>query len=313
MRPRATHTGRPTLTAAPVLALAVLLGASAATASAGQRFGVDSARALTARAVAKRPAVKPERAPRAPKPAPKPAPGPEAEPAPQDAPAPEPAPAPGEGLLFSGNFEAGFAGWYVQSLPSRATLFSSGAFQGSRAARFEVRDGDVEPDTGSERSEVSGPKFDEGEDLYVRDALRFPSAATYAGPWQIIQQLHETSWSGSPGIALFLDEDRVLQLGAGDGSPTFWRSDPLQADRWYDLVYRVKLSKDPGTGFVEVWLDGARQTLPGGQSRAYGQTIQAARTYIKAGIYRARSSTGTSLVEHDAIAIGTSLAAVAGS
>jgi len=286
------------------------MGASAATASAAPRFGVSAARALNARAVTKQPGVKPEKAPRPPKT--RPAPVPEAEPAPQPAPAPTSSPAPGEGLLFRGDFEAGFAGWYVQSLPGRATIFSGGAFEGSGAARFEVRDGDVEPDTGSERSEVEGPKFDEGDDLYVRDAIRFPGAATYDGPWQIVQQLHETSWSGSPGLALFLDRDRVLQLGAGDGSPMFWRSAALQADRWYDLVYRVKLSQDAGTGFVEVWLDGAQQTLRNGQSRAYGQTIQAARTYIKAGIYRSRSSTGTSLVEHDAILIGTSLAAVTG-
>jgi hypothetical protein len=200
----------------------------------------------------------------------------------------------------------------VQSLSSRATLFSEGAFQGARGARFEVRDGDVEPDTGSERSEVSGPTFNEGQDLYVRDAIRVPGTSTYQGPWQIIQQLHESSWGGSPGIALFLDASRVLQLGAGDGSPTYWRSSPLQADRWHDLVYRVKLSQDSSVGFVEVWLDGVQQKLLNGQSRAYGQTIQTARTYLKAGIYRSKSSTGTSLVEHDGILVGTSFAAVSG-
>ena len=94
-------------------------------------------------------------------------------------------------VLFRGDFDAGFAGWYVQSLSSRVTLFSAGAFQGTQAARFEVRDGDVEPDTGSERSEVSGPTFDEGQDLYIRDAIRIPGAYSYQGPWQIVQQLHE--------------------------------------------------------------------------------------------------------------------------
>ena len=218
----------------------------------------------------------------------------------------------GDSSLFRGDFEAGFNDWYVQSIPSRATLFSAGVFQGSNAARFEVRDGDIEPDTGSERSEVSGPTFDEGQDIYVRDAIRVPGATSFQGSWQIIQQLHETDWGGSPGIAVFLSSSRVLQLGAGAGSPTHWRSDQLQADRWYDLVYRIKLSRDPGVGFVEVWLDGVQQTLLNGQIRSYGQTIQTAHTYLKAGIYRARSSTGTSLVEHDNIVIGTSLGTVMG-
>jgi hypothetical protein len=213
-------------------------------------------------------------------------------------------------LLFDGNFDSGFGSWYVQSLSSRATLFSSGAFEGSQAARFEVQQGDVEPDTGSQRSEVSGPTFDEGEDLYIRDAIRVPSGNTFNVPWQIIQQLHEEDWSGSPGMAVMLDNKHSLKLGSGDGSRTFWQGPSLQPDRWYDLVYRVNLSQDPGTGFVEVWLNGAQQTLANGQTRIYGETIQAAQTYLKAGIYRSKSSTGTSIVEHDSIVVGTSYAAV---
>ncbi|HEU4904916.1 MAG TPA: heparin lyase I family protein [Solirubrobacterales bacterium] len=268
------------------------------------------------------PSPSPQPAPTpAPEPGPAPQPAPEPEPAPQPAPDPEPAPAPtpepapepkpSGTLHFNGDFDAGFKGWYVQSLSSRATLFSGGAFEGTQAVRFEVRDGDVEPDTGAERSEVSGPTFDEGQDLYIRDAIRIAGSSSYQGPWQIIQQLHEEHWSGSPGMALFLAADDSLTLGAGDGSPTFWRSARLQRDRWYDLVYRVKLGSSSSTGFVEVWLDGVQQTLADGRPRAYGQTIQAAQTYLKAGIYRSKSSTGTSIVEHDAIVAGSSYAAVA--
>jgi hypothetical protein len=213
-------------------------------------------------------------------------------------------------ILFRGDFDSGFESWHVQSLSYRATLQTAGAFQGSQAARFEVEPGDVEPETGSQRSEVSGPTFAEGQDIYIRDAIRIPASNSYAGDWQIVQQLHETSWSSSPGMALFLDDDRALELGAGDGSQTFWQSAPLQSDRWYDLVYRVNLSQDPSAGFVEVWLDGVKESLAGGQTRIYGQTIQAAHTYLKAGIYRSTSGTGTSVVEHDAIVVGTSYSAV---
>jgi hypothetical protein len=243
-------------------------------------------------------------------PTPAPEPTPEPAPAPAPEPAPAPAPAPSGSVLFNGNFDAGFKGWYVQSLSTRATLFSSGAYQGSEAARFEVRQGDVEPDTGSQRSEVSGPTFKEGQDLYFRDAIRVPAGNTYSTPWQIIQQQHEEDWSGSPGMAVFLDNQQALKIGAGDGSPTFWQGPVLQSNRWYDLVYRVKLSQSSATGFVEVWLDGVQQKLINGQTRIYGQTIQMPETYLKAGIYRSKSSTGTSIVEHDAIEVGTSYAAV---
>jgi Polysaccharide lyase len=259
------------------------------------------------------PAPEPSPTPK-PSPSPAPAPTPTPEPSPEPAPAPTPAPtpatAPGGTLLFDGDFDAGFKGWYVQSLSSRATLFSSGAFQGTQAAHFEVRPGDIEPDTGSQRSEVSGPTFKEGQDLYFRDAIRIPSANTYSAPWQIIQQLHEEDWNGSPGIAVFLENDHALRLGAGDGSPTFWQGPVLQTNRWYELIYRVKLSQDSSVGFVEIWLDGVQQSLVNRQTRIYGQTIQMPETYLKAGIYRSKSSTGTSIVEHDAIRVGTSLASV---
>jgi hypothetical protein len=223
--------------------------------------------------------------------------------------APAAAPAENPEVLFRGNFDSGFGGWHLQSLAARATLFSSGAFQGSQAARFEVQAGDVEPETGSQRSEVSGPTFDEGQDLYIRDAIRVPSGNTYSAPWQIVQQLHEEEWNGSPGMAVFLDNRHALEIGPGDDSRTYWQGPSLQADRWYDLVYRVNLSQDPSTGFVEVWLDGVQQTLANGQTRIYGQTTQMPKTYLKAGIYRSKSSTGTSIVEHDAIVVGSSYAA----
>jgi hypothetical protein len=218
----------------------------------------------------------------------------------------------GEEVLFKATFDAGFGGWYVQSLNGRAITSTSDPFEGSRAARFEVRDGDVEPDTGSERSEVSGPTFNEGEDLYIRDAILVPPKSTYAGPWQIVQQLHEEGWSGSPGMAVFVDSKGSLKIGAGDGSPSFWTSSKLKKDYWHDLVYHVKLSRDPRVGFVEVWLDGVRQSLNNSKVRAYGKTIQAAQTYLKVGIYRSKASRGTSIVEHDDIVVGTSLAAVTG-
>jgi outer membrane biosynthesis protein TonB len=260
------------------------------------------------------PAPNPQPAPSpAPEPAPAPSPAPERPPAP-DPPPPEPAqsPQPDGEVLFKSTFDSGFAGWYVQSLAGRASISSLQPFEGSGAARFEVQAGDVEPDTGAERSEVSGPTFKEGEGLYFRDAIRVPSGNTFSTPWQIVQQLHEENWNGSPGVAVFLDSEPALQIGAGDRSPTYWTSSKLEEDRWYELIYRVKLSQDSSTGFIEVWLDGVQQSLLNGQTRMYGQTMQTGETYLKAGIYRSETSTGTSIVEHDSIVVGTSLAAVTG-
>ncbi|MBS1886869.1 MAG: heparin lyase I family protein [Actinobacteria bacterium] len=236
-------------------------------------------------------------------------------PAPPPVPAP-PAPTaaatepPGK-VLFEGSFDGSFAGWYVlQSLPSRATISTAHPYMGSGAGRFEVQPGDIEPATGSQRSEVTGPTFHEGEDIYVRDDIRVPLGYTFQGPWQLINQLHETAVGGSPGNATFLDQNRRISFGHGDSSTIYWRGPQLEPERWYDLVYRVNLSQNPSVGFVELWFDGVQQTLSNGQTRMYSQTMQTPETYLKAGIYRSATSTGTSIVEHDNIVVGTSLAAV---
>ena len=101
----------------------------------------------------------PSTPPPAPEPPPAPPPAPEPPPAQNPPPEPEPPPPsqPAGEVLFKATFDSGFGGWYVQSLPGRASTLSSEPFEGKKAARFEVRPGDVEPDTGSQRSEVSGP------------------------------------------------------------------------------------------------------------------------------------------------------------
>jgi Polysaccharide lyase len=212
------------------------------------------------------------------------------------------------GVLFNGGFDNGFVGWHVQALSYGASIFGQG-FSGS-AARFEVRQGDVEPETGSNRAEVSGPTFDEGQELFVRDTIRVPSSSSFDSSWQLIQQLREEDWGGSPGMAVFLEDSRQLKIGAGDSSPMYWKGPTLEPNRWYDLVYRVKLSQDSNVGFVEVWLDGVPQKMVNGETRIYGQTIQRPQNYIKTGIYRSSSSTGTSVVEHDNVIVGTSYEAV---
>jgi Polysaccharide lyase len=215
--------------------------------------------------------------------------------------------------IFQGDFDNGFGTWKVlQSMADRTTIVSASPDQGTANARFEVREGDVEPATGSERAEVTGPTFEEGADIYISDAVRVPVGNTFQGSWQLIQQLHDygEGYNGSPGMGVFLENPARLRLGPGNGSQTFWTSPNLETEHWYKLVYHVKLSRNPTVGFAEVWLNGVQQPMTNGQLRVYGQTMNTTHTYLKAGIYRSQFSTGTSIVEHDDINVGTSLAAV---
>jgi Polysaccharide lyase len=207
-------------------------------------------------------------------------------------------------VLFTSDLERGdFPEWYVQALPGRVRLVHSSPYEGRANARFEVRPGDVEPDTGSQRAELSGPTYHEGQDLYVRTAFRVPKANSFRGPWELIQQFHDESDTGSPGTAVFFTSDGRMRVGAGDSSQIDWNSPRLQTDRWYELVYRVKLSRDPRVGFVEVWFDGRRQRLGNGRFRDYGETMHLSEAYLKTGIYRSQYSEGVSVIEDDSVIV----------
>jgi Polysaccharide lyase len=223
-------------------------------------------------------------------------------------------PTPGPPLIFDGSFGNELKNWYSQAISSRVSTVPDTGPGGGEAARFEVRDGDVEPQTGSQRAELVAPMFfDEGQDLYIHDEIRVPSGNTFDAPWQIIQQLHEDSSENSPGVAVFLENDHSLRISSGDSSIPYWDGPVLQTDRWYDLTYRVLLSQNENVGTIEVWLDGVPQRLANGATAIHGPTATARRTFFKTGIYRSRESTGTSVVEHGDLMIGSSLAAVEGS
>lgn len=208
-------------------------------------------------------------------------------------------------VVFVSNFEReGFPEWFMQALPHRARIVHGQPYEGDGNALFEVRPGDVEPQTGSQRAEGTGPTFEEGDDIYVRTAFRIPKDNSFRGPWQLIQQFHEAEgWGGSPGTAIFLTSDRRIRIGHGDATELDWQSKPLATDRWYDLTYRVKFSSDPKVGFMEVWFDGKKQRLRDGHFRQYGFTTQMKHTYLKTGIYRSRYSHGISRIEDDSLVI----------
>ena len=134
-------------------------------------------------------------------------------------------PMPGQ-VLFVGDFEGPeFPEWYLQALPGRARIVHTSPYEGAGNARFEVRPGDVEPETGSNRAEATGPTYHEGDDLYIRAAFRIPAENTFHGNWELIQQFHESDgWEASPGTAVFLTSQRRLRIGHGDSSQIDWQS-----------------------------------------------------------------------------------------
>jgi hypothetical protein len=208
-------------------------------------------------------------------------------------------------------FETGdFSQWREQQcLRDRLSVGSKppSSFEGRYRARLEVRDGDEEPDTGSERCELVGPSLPSERERWYRQAIYVPSASDPPDSWQIMSQWY-SNYGGSPPLALFHDRGLPMRwsLRHGDSSRTYWRSRELERDEWHEIVVGVFLSQAPSRGWVEVWLDGKRQTLENGRTRMHGQTRGATRGSFKTGIYRSPNSTGRSVEYVDGYSVGTS-------
>lgn len=202
---------------------------------------------------------------------------------------------------FTGDFETGNLSQFVytQAIPGRATVVKSPVAQGTYAGRFEVKEGDEEPDTHSQRAEVvPGGLFYEGDVRYFHIRARV-SSWDYTH-WGLIWQLHDES-AGSPPVCLEIYKEGstpYLSLQNGAGSPVYWQAAlPGGSETWFELVVRVAFGKE---GSIKAWLNGTPQTLANGKTIYEGvNTLGTAPDFDKLGIYRSKEAIGTAVIYHD--------------
>ncbi|MGA5463061.1 polysaccharide lyase [Mycobacterium sp. NPDC050041] len=242
-----------------------------------------------------------------------------------------PAPAPrivgvSSELRFLGDYSTGdFRQWSVQcpgyNGPGAEFPGSSSAEvvpdpQYGHAARFEVRRGDVPPFGGGERSEVSGDDNSggrAGQERWYRFATRFdpgfPGDHADLG-WGVTNQWHGDADAGSPPLNWGVGEQngQWTLLAARQSAPgqyldtvPLFRT-PLDAGRWHDVKMHVRWSTSDEDGFVELWLDGARQTFTDGSTTYRVRTLipgtPAPSVYYKEGYYRQNDIAPTGIVHH---------------
>lgn len=176
------------------------------------------------------------------------------------------------------------------------------------AARFEVRDGDVPPFGGGERSEVltgdgatSAAYVYEGDERWYELSVKFDPSfrnrTTGAAGWLMVMQWFPGN--GAPPLALQVSMAGTLDLGGGGVSREYHRPlGPVRPGVWVDYVLHVKFSNDPAVGFVEAWENGAL-VLP----RLSRPTMSSDRSYLKQGVYRDAAETGTHVVWHDGLRV----------
>ena len=226
--------------------------------------------------------------------------------------------------LFVGDWEAGgtvqWAG--CQSGHDGAIRVSSARVrQGRLAARFEVTDADA--DGYGDRVECQASTGErEGQTRTYRWSTFFPKSfpLSNADSWATFTQWH-CDCSGSPMVGLFL-QDRQIQLSLHRrDSENDYQSEMIPwgtslsavRGKWTDFRVRVRWSGSDRAGFVELWINGKRQSMnwPRGDDRAsqYGGVgakrlsirtlVPGYGAYLKQGLYRNSSISGRAVLFHD--------------
>lgn len=174
-------------------------------------------------------------------------------------------------LLFDAGFEDGLGDWGTHDGGS-IDIVDSPVREGGNAVRLTAQDGGG----GNARTQLDGPVlFDEGDEAYVGWSTYFPTDLPEIPGWFVFFEFHGRPHNGSPLPGTFGLDDGGDQLSYSRseqyGYDTPW-SAPLQKGRWTDFVLRVKFSKSEDVGFVELWVDGRKQSFDGGE-RLYQSTI----------------------------------------
>lgn len=229
----------------------------------------------------------------------------------------DPAAGPAGRLLWSGDFDGGDLGQWPTVLrrsPDRLTRVTSPVREGGYAARFTAYDGDL-PD--NPRAQLNGPLIHrQGDEQYIGWSTYFPRQfpAIPSGGWFVFFQFHGPPYSDSPRLGFGVAPDGRIELRRDDvyGYDRVW-SQQLARGRWIDFTARVKWSKDPSVGFVELWVDAVPQSFAGGQKRLGMATVQSDQTAVQpiATNYRKLGSIQAPVtLLHDAVKVGTTYAAV---
>lgn len=225
----------------------------------------------------------------------------------------------GPTVVFADSFESGdFTAWggcqwkgrnddcqlYNGTSDYSATVVADG--DRPQVARFEVRDGDVPPFGGGERSEITAPGVadvvanDErwiSWDMFLDPDFPPPSTGNFFLVWQ---WHHTASDSGSPPVCLDIN-DAGHMIFANNDLSGYTRTDlgPIVTGVWRHYNVHVIFNEDPDLGLAEIWIDGALQSSLHRPTMVVGDP----GCYFKMGLYRDVEETATAIIMHDNLRI----------
>ena len=216
--------------------------------------------------------------------------------------------------LFTGDYSTGdFSQWPsvqnrgyngdgVHYVPTYSATVVDDPSKG-KAARFEVRSGDVPEFGGGERSQVGSNESDtggtEGQTRWYQFSTKFdptfPQNHADLG-WGVTNGWHPDSSTGSSPFQWGVGTNNGYwsliikkQSAPGVYLQTFSIFDtPLNVGQWHDVKMQVHFSTSDTTGWIRLWLGGVRQTFLNGADTYFVRTLIPGTTtvYYKEGYYR---------------------------
>ena len=212
-------------------------------------------------------------------------------------------------VLAVGDFETGGLTQWSVAARKRATSIAvvrTPVRQGLYAARFEVRRGDNPIGFGDRAQIQIGTNETEGQVRWYSWSTRLAKTFPRYGNWQVLAQWHAKA-AGSPPVGFFAEnDDLVLQIhrtgrpGQVLSTEDIWRG-PLLRGQWRDIKMHVRWSGSDARGWIELWIDGARQRFDDGSVRRRIRTMYpGVSNYFAMGYYRQSGLSQPGVVYHDA-------------
>lgn len=187
--------------------------------------------------------------------------------------------------------------------------------QGAYAARFEVRNGDVQQATTGIRAELIAEHDEErmaraGDERWYGWSTLFQRDYPTVDLWQTFVQWKSDS-TGSPPLAMTVQRDEIrLSGGEQNDFQIYWRAS-IEPGRWHDFVAHIRWSPDPDRGLVELWHDGRRVVSPTKAATMYRDGEgRAVPNYLKIGLYRHSDITARQVLFHDGLRVASTRASL---
>ncbi len=179
--------------------------------------------------------------------------------------------------------------YFTESAWDRYSVWSATNVEsGADLSRFEVRQGDVDNITSSERSEFDGaanPSWPTDSTVQISySVLVEPGNAITNADWLSLGQFHYDDAVYPPTSFAFGFRNDVwtVEKDGATSLQTVYTSPKITRGRWYDIFVEQKISSGGSNDVLKVWIDGVPVTNLSGGLFPHGRQPG----YWKFGIYR---------------------------